>query len=599
MFNPLYTLDRWDGGAFTDDFAENIAKNQSPNPRGIDFFGKTIRKARGYTLFGTESETVAGFGFYNHKTVVDSDEVMIKMVGTRIKIYDETTSAWQLAYSGSATAGGRWCFWSFNGYCYGSNGTDGFFRWRASSWGKTEGAILAGATTIVLEAGQGARFAASGNGLIEGDTFAWTGVSTDTLTGVTGLTSGHADGVRVITEVDFASYTANPKGIIGAFFKNRSFVVPTTTPNIIYHSKLADNTNPQDDIANFTIAGSGTGDAGFVIAPDRVLVMKQYISSSNTNSLVLICADGIAYDLSVVDAGGTTVATIVPIKVLNASPVTENMCATLENELMLVDNFNAIRSIGYSSETNSILRTSRVSDPIRPTLEPSLVSFATSGHMNYIDRKTFILGKQGGASVNNFTVVKDTSPEAFAFYDHWQFNALVQNKNNFYGLSSINANVYKLFDGLSADGDAIAASYPTQHINFGNPLIYKQLRFVRVSGFISSNCSLTFKVYYDTDQTPIAVYTISGTGAVVDALGAVALGTVVIGGNTLGGGTTGVELRRFFATLQLPTLKNFYTCQVLIDNAEADVDFQIDKMLLFAEPQSPDLEQFARYLENT
>lgn len=599
-FSPLFIIDRWDGGAFSDDFAENINKNQSPNPRGIDFFGKSFRKAKGYTAFGTEAETVAGFGFYNHKTIVDSDEVIVKTVGTKLKFYDETTGVHHPFYSGAVTAGLRWAFWSFNGYLYGSNATDGFFRWRASSWGKLEGAISAGATSIVLESGQGARFATSGSGLIEGDTFAWTGKSTDTLTGVTGVSSSHADGVRVIAEADFSSYTSNPKGFIGAFFKNRSFVVDAANPSTIYHSKLADTSDPQGDIANFTIAGSGSGDAGFVIAPDRVMVMKQYISSSNTNSLIIICADGVAYDLSVSDSGGTTVASIIPVKVLNAAPVTENMAATLENELMLVDHLNDIRSVGYSSETNSILRTARVSDGITPTIDPELISFTTSGHMAYAKRRIFILGKQGGSSLNNFAIQKDTNPEAFSFYDHWQFNAIIENKGSFYGLSSMNANVYKLFDGLSADGDPIRAAYPTMHINFGNPLIYKNLRFVRLSGFISSNCTLKVKIYMDTDQTPIAVYNISGTDTdIVDAVSGVALGTVVFGGNTLGGATTGSELKRFFATLNLPTLKHFYTCQVVFENEEADVDFMVDKALFFAEPTAPELQKLGAYLVNT
>ncbi len=58
-----------------------------------------------------------------------------------------------------------------------------------------DGAIAAGATSIVLTSGTD--FASAGNGNIDGDSFAWTGKSTHTLTGVTGVSFDHADDVPV------------------------------------------------------------------------------------------------------------------------------------------------------------------------------------------------------------------------------------------------------------------------------------------------------------------------------------------------------------------------------------------------------------------
>lgn len=57
------------------------------------------------------------------------------------------------------------------------------------------GAVAAGASSIVLTSGTD--FADSGNGNIDGDSFAWTGKSTHTLTGVTGVSLDHASGVTV------------------------------------------------------------------------------------------------------------------------------------------------------------------------------------------------------------------------------------------------------------------------------------------------------------------------------------------------------------------------------------------------------------------
>ena len=58
-----------------------------------------------------------------------------------------------------------------------------------------DGATAAGATTVNLTSGTG--FSTAGNGNIDGDSFAWTGKSTNQLTGVTGLSFDHADDVPV------------------------------------------------------------------------------------------------------------------------------------------------------------------------------------------------------------------------------------------------------------------------------------------------------------------------------------------------------------------------------------------------------------------
>ena len=58
-----------------------------------------------------------------------------------------------------------------------------------------DGAVAAGATTVNLTSGTA--FSDAGNGNIDGDSFAWTGKSTNQLTGVTGITEDHLDDVTV------------------------------------------------------------------------------------------------------------------------------------------------------------------------------------------------------------------------------------------------------------------------------------------------------------------------------------------------------------------------------------------------------------------
>ena len=63
------------------------------------------------------------------------------------------------------------------------------------------GAVSAGATTITLTSG--AAFSSAGNGNIDGDSFAWTGKSTNDLTGVSGLSADHST-LTTVQEGEFA-----------------------------------------------------------------------------------------------------------------------------------------------------------------------------------------------------------------------------------------------------------------------------------------------------------------------------------------------------------------------------------------------------------
>jgi hypothetical protein len=64
-----------------------------------------------------------------------------------------------------------------------------------------DGAVSAGANTITLTSSTG--FSSAGNGNVDGDSFKWTGKSTNNLTGVSGLSADHADNVTV-QEGEFA-----------------------------------------------------------------------------------------------------------------------------------------------------------------------------------------------------------------------------------------------------------------------------------------------------------------------------------------------------------------------------------------------------------
>lgn len=66
---------------------------------------------------------------------------------------------------------------------------------RETAQNTLNGAVSAGATTITLTSASA--FAESGSGNIDGDSFTWSGKSSNDLTGVTGISADHLSGVAV------------------------------------------------------------------------------------------------------------------------------------------------------------------------------------------------------------------------------------------------------------------------------------------------------------------------------------------------------------------------------------------------------------------
>jgi hypothetical protein len=592
-FRPVRAYRDFSGGAKTDDYPNKLTPNFSPNPRGVDFFGTSIKRSPGFSEFGTEPDaTDIGKTLFNHRILSDI-EVLVKTIGTKVKFYDAVTGTYHLISSATFTNLKRWWFATFNGYLYGGNGTNNFVRWRGSAWSTLNGAILIGATTIDLATGEGVRFPNSGSGMIEGDTFSWSGKSTDQLTGVTGVTANHASGSRVIMEMDSSTYSSNPKGSVGLFFRNRIFVRDDANRNFWYFSKLADNTSPEDDLANFTIAGTGSGDAGFIILPAPIIGGKVFITGGNEPVQVVFCADGISYSITVSDAGGATVGAAVPFKVLGNDLAAPEMIAVTENDLVVIDNKGNMRGLGYG-EQSTTLKTIRLSDNIYPSME---VSDFSDGVLRYFNRTVYAIGKQNESGTNNLTVVKETNPDCFGFYDHWLVNDLVEFENELYGLSAINGKVYKMIDGFNADGSVYSTSFPCLQDDLGAPLVLKQLNMIRIFGYITTNGELQFKLFLDETDTPFT-FTIFGNDTnITTSLPNVAIGTVVFGQGVFGGSLPGsIQRRSFRATLLVREIPYFYLAQLLVTNTQKDVDFALNECLLFADVAPEELDFTDKYL---
>tara|TARA_R110002124_G_scaffold78953_3_gene210382 strand:+ start:1290 stop:1787 length:498 start_codon:yes stop_codon:yes gene_type:complete len=99
------------------------------------------------------------------------------------------------------------------------------------------GAVAAGATTITLTSASS--FPTAGNGNIDGDSFAWTGKSSNDLTGCTGISFDHATGVTVQAGEMAHVLREICADIAAAFyFEDESMFQTTTTEGSLRSSAL-------------------------------------------------------------------------------------------------------------------------------------------------------------------------------------------------------------------------------------------------------------------------------------------------------------------------------------------------------------------------
>ena len=588
--SPIFYSTQYDGGLYTREFTDRLQENQSPAMKNIEFVGTSIRKALGFQKFGADTEPVTGFRLFNHR--VRSEEFLVKVVGSTIKVHDETDDAWYPICGNVFTAKKKFWMDSFNGILYGGNGIENFFTWDGNGSGKAKIPILAAATTIDLETGTGTRFASSGSGFVQGEPFTWSGVTGDQLTGVTGIVVPHPAGSQIWTAINL-NYPTNPKGSVGAVFGARSFVRDDENPNFFYYSKFA--TTGADPITFLTdfVSSTGSGDAGFIIFPSKILGSQKFISGSNLPMLCVFCADGIAYDVKIDDSTvGVTVDKTNPMKVLATDLISQDAIGITENDMILIDNAPAMRAVGYG-DLSTTIKTTRLSDEIEPTLKQ--IDFSDC-NIIYFQRRVHFLGKANNADINNAMIVKDTNPVGFLYHDMHNLNYLVEHKNRLFGLSSFNSDVYELYKGLSANGGVITSYYETPQLNFGLPQIYKVLHKIRIHGYITTNCNLTIKMFCDEDSKPLNEWTINGNDTkIVSSNPAVSIGTVVFSTEPFAGplfqagGVPIANVRAFEADLVFSNFKYFIHAHLSYSNAEADTMFALNEALFFGEAQDSDV----------
>lgn len=584
MFKDVLHIDNWTGGINTRLRPSKIALNEMRSIVGMDFASNNLARAKGYTAFGTDNDVdFTGKTLYKHN-ILAAQDVLIKTTGDAVKFYSDADDAWYKISDGTFTEHLRWSFVSFNSYLYGNNGTDNWLFWTGSARSTITSALTPASIVINLQTGHGARFPAGGGVvMIEDDPINYTAVSGDQLTGVTGISSSYDIGSTVVLNGDSTTYTSQPKVKEGknsmVFFKNRIYIIDKDVPTIIRHSKLADNTNPETDLINFTISGGTSGDAGFGIAPEEIVALFPIVNGSNS-ILGAFCKDGNVYSFIVTDGASTTTNAFVIIRTMTTYPYANQMVCAAENDIVITDNFGHVRTLAYG-DVNTPLQVQTISTKIEPSLE--LMNF-TEGCQIYHKRKLYVTGRTSDAANNNKTLYHDANYTAWGSYSHWDVIDFAVYNDELYGLSSITSNVWKLNDGYQANSLDYYSETVTGDMEFDNPLKYKKALKLRIGGLITTNCNAYYDIFFDNQAIPFT-FLISGDNdsIIVSPDPAVAIGEIIFWTGVFGGGFgEGDEKRPFAAQIQLKSPPPFFAMTIRIRIDGNNIDHELLDLAVYA-----------------
>jgi len=526
---------------------------------------------------------------YTHKRATGVN-ILTKTIGTKIKFLDTVDDTWYLLTDATFTTALRWTLSSAYGYLYGNNGTDNWIFWNANANTTLTSAVaLADVTIDVVTT---ANLAASGDIMIQDDKISYTGKTATQLTGVTGITATHANGSTVIQKLDSTTYSALDQARIIAFHQNRNYMIDADNPTIMRFSKLADNTNPETDIVNFTITGSGTGDAGFAYAPDEMVTMKEYVNGNNSTVLMVMCKNGIAYAFTVTDGSSTTTSVFVPARTMNSYPTAKQAMVIAENDLAITDQLGHIRTLAYG-DVNTPVQVRTISQKIEPSLE---ATYFDEICMIFHNRNLYTGGATIDGGINDIYYFNDANYSAWGAYGHWDAIDFAEYNSDLCALSQVSGYVWKLNNGYSVyvddstennEGDYNSEAV-TGERDWKEPFLYKELLKLRLSGFITSNAEVYLDIYLDGGL--YSTFLISGNNTrILGALPNVAVGTIVFGQGVFGGGSLGGSVRKeFIAQMQFNETKLFLRAQFRFRMSGKNVDFEMNDLAAFVKAQGQD-----------
>jgi len=574
--DPILIKD-FSGGWITEIKSDALKPSQSPSLQQADFsIGGTVKKDTGWSELGSDDEA----------SVVNSDlfvvpdrqgiEWLLKKCGTKLKVYDDVNGVYSVVKT-SLTLGDRLGHEYFDTTVYFLSKEDTHFTLNLTLITRLNGAILDGATTITVD--KTAAFPSSGTVYINDVLVTYTNKTATEFTGCSDAVATPDNYLAMGETTDQTAMSAIVKGNISAFFAGRLWIASGTT-SVVYASKLTDYTN-------FTVAGSGAGDAISLTIESKVNALKAFYNDANELVLMAFAANNNIYAIGVTD--DATLGTIVPKQIFKESVTALNQFGTVVgfNDLYHVDLDNQIKTLGqsYASQGVNKVYSDNISEN-HTTLFKNEYNFEESRGVIF-NNEYWNVCREGDGAYNNRAIIFGLKTKSWRRRTDMNANDIKVYKNQII-FSDVSTNKVYVMDGSTdINGFGIRFKYSTLDMD-EYPLRFERIRSVRVSGFISSNCKTTVRIYKDFGTTLLGTFILDGsntdiTGAILDSKAT--FGSMLFGEEVSGGEGTDINYRFFIAQLGLDLLPDLENVRIEFTNNDKNVYFEITGIKPFMHPQ--------------
>lgn len=567
------------GGWVSEIISDALEINMSPDLENVDFSASgSVKKTWGYEETGTDSEDTT-----NTRIMVVPDrqgvEFMFKKCGTKIKVWDEVMSRWETVLA-SLTDGDAPVFEYFDGTVYFISAVDNARSLDLIKNTRLTADVLDNAATVNVDST--AQFGASGTFYLNGEIVTYTGKTGTSFTGCTGVVAS-ADNSRVfITMTDVGGHNQIPKGTITAQYAGRLFVAKDST---IYGSKL-------NDLDNFAVSGSGTGDAIEKTVESKVNALKVFYDDQNNLRLLSFAANNKIYVHDVLDEADLS-STIMTLSMFKDNVTALNQLSTLvgPNNLYHIDFRNQVRSLGQTFASKGVNKVySDSMSKFHESLFKLDYDFTNSRAIIY-GNEYWCICKEGDGDINNRLIIFDFEAGNWRLRTGINANDIAIYNGDVVFADATRNKIFRFSEELMADdGESIYFKYATPDLDM-EKLRFERLRRVRVAGFISKGCISTAKVYADFGSRLLGNFVLLGSDTDITGLNIskdATFGGMIFGDQVIGGESSGLDIRFFIADLQLDNCPDIENFRVVFENDQSNVHFEVTAIKPFIEEKNQD-----------
>ena len=388
-------------------------------------------------------------------------------------------------------------------------------------------------TTITLNGSTTAAtrgFGATGSLIINGTSYAYTGLSSNQFTGVTSDPTGEAVGSGITQVVNTSSLSAADKGSILLSAQQRLFMAGiTAAPNRVTFSDIG-------DVTNYT--GSTPSDGGFEDFPQ---MNGDITALSFLGEWILAFSERKIIAFKFIFPSSTTRVTQLK-DIADEGAATHKAVCKFGDQIVYITPTGGIKRITQIGAEN-IFNVEDLTEPLRPTIKDFVWDDAA---LEYDKRhKVFFAAGKSSTDVDD----NDKAVMLWLTEDgvgnkrfnlgiaDWFIRDMTVFKQEVHFGSSVSSRSYRAFDGFTKDGGPYSWRRIERVELFDNAWEKKHVKFLGVRGEIVPGAKLNITLKYGTNGS-ISSQTMSISGTDTDfvvqqplnVLGGFQLGTEPLGG---------------------------------------------------------------------